>query len=482
MSLIKNICLYSDVDSQSNFEVMGDWLLSPARKLFGGGNVVYLKNSNSSLRFVKPEKVLSVPKRSPIIELAIKISSIAGLILLPLGLLFKSIALASNAKTREIFLDWKKPYLSSSNLPHDKLISELYEECVRKGLTKELYFEIVSNPTNYLEFVSLFHSENVFSPLKFSECACSNTGEFNRLLNNRRNNIEDKIVKDMLKAKVAKKPLNLLSLGSGNLLQDWILIGKLIKSGVKEINYTLVEPNLDPKLLEEFIKFFKDLEDCNIKIENYKYLKEFQENQNPPIKQDAVLAIDFDELAENDNWAHVNQARSLLSDQGNLYLSFGGDDISINQQSNQDFYARKGPANLISSDFANFQAKDHVSIATSLNQMLSLNMNPPILMELVSRKVPNIEITIVGNPEQGSNLKINLESFSTIDSKISVQFIESSNLDSKKFDLILTGAFEKDQLPQKSCDLLKETGIAYLMQRNGLEKISQTGTRKMLYI
>ena len=117
------------------------------------------------------------------------------------------------------------------------------------GKTAQYLFRFY-NPKDYLianECSITGHRVWLFPRL--NECSCCNSRNFNRFLNTRRQEIEDKMILDVTTQFPlnTNEPIRYLGFGAGGLLQDFINIGKLMRVGYKQIDVVL----LDPKFIRD---------------------------------------------------------------------------------------------------------------------------------------------------------------------------------------------------------------------------------------
>lgn len=351
------------IHSNSNgngFEQTADFLLLPLRFTFSGKRFVYLKNNTESYRYQKPDGYFVArffpPEKEAEEEklvawkVTLKIIFLSPflLVMTPLGLLLKAFSLIS-PETRAAYQNWTEIKPCST---HMNDLQNLYDTCVQKGLKEELHLEIAHHPLSYLEFSQL---DNVgryhFPPLSLSECACNKPEAFDRLSSLRRWRFEKEILAHIETTHPNKEDtVHLLSMGSGALLQEWILIGQLKKKGYHKISLTAVDPQYgeekglgawlseSPKALEKFKDFFKDSPD--IKIQHFSNIYEVLKQAE---KVDAVLAIDYDEFVlssaldakhlENNkiSFAALDlfKAKRFLKENGKLFLGFINSDLVL---------------------------------------------------------------------------------------------------------------------------------------------------------
>lgn len=316
-----------------------------------------------------------------------------------------------------------------------------------------------------------------FSPLRLSECSCVRTGEFNRLRTQRRADMENRICYDLqLTCQNLDEPINILSLGAGGFLQDWILLGQLIKSGYTNINYSAIDPEIKSINLERFTQFFEDFEGVNVNV-NYYGNVDWYTSVNPEQNLNAVIAIDFDDLNTSGCWSDINTLRKLLMEnQGKFYMSYNKDDIVIDSSSTLDLCECKGFYDLMHSDLAqnfNILPDEPISIAVSatnenLGSLFAYKVVVPIIFYLHANCKEATEINLVVQGQTEDTLRSDLESFSDDLLTIKVAFVD--DVVEQKFDLIVTYCREDISLAQETSNYLKNDGVAYRFGINGTRK------------
>lgn len=184
----------------------------------------------------------------------------------------------------------------------------------------------IKNIDKYL--LSQPESHQVLLYPELTECSCANHN-FDRFKNSRRKDLEQKIM-----LAVAEKftladnfQLNVLSLGSGGLLQDFILICQLILQGQKNIYYVIYEPNLNQNALRQLkvLVLFAANNGIFLKIDHYSDLTDYKNNGPIDKRFHLVHAIDFDVLENAFN--DMIFFHHLLDTKGIFYLSFHGYDF-----------------------------------------------------------------------------------------------------------------------------------------------------------
>lgn len=178
----------------------------------------------------------------------------------------------------------------------------------------------------------MLDGEQGFLPLFLSECACVNGGSFNRLQNNRRNNIENHIIQNTLFDLPKTEQLDYLGFGSGHLLEDLFIIVKLIQAGYININIHLVDPIYQGNINEfDSINQFRCIllalvKQEKIKIDTcfYESIESYQ-NSNSIKKIKIATAIDFDD--HDKAFKELTKIFSVLSSEGKFYLAYSGYDL-----------------------------------------------------------------------------------------------------------------------------------------------------------
>lgn len=91
---------------------------------------------------------------------------------------------------------------------------------------------MVENPRKFCVREGYSAPRTEFSPLEVSECACVNTGAYDRPITDRRHNFENAMIQDLRQQFPNKdQTIRIMSLGCGDLLQETILLGRLILEG-----------------------------------------------------------------------------------------------------------------------------------------------------------------------------------------------------------------------------------------------------------
>lgn len=128
--------------------------------------------------------------------------------------------------------------------------------------------------------------------------------------------------------------LNYLSLGSGELLQDFIILIKLLKLGFKNIKVSLIEPlGFKERIQSEFdwiIYISREL-NVNLTINYYRSIFHYQQTNDEPI--DVAVAIDFENIFKSECFSDVMMTQSLLSDNGFFFFAMQEHHLLIEKNS-----------------------------------------------------------------------------------------------------------------------------------------------------
>lgn len=249
---------------------------------------------------------------------------------------------------------------------HPDDLKSLWDVCDNRGLLRDFFLAMVQNPRKFCVREGYSSPKTTFPPLQLSECACGNTGAYDRLFTDRRDSFENAMIQD-LKQQVPQKDqtVHILSLGCGDLLQETILIGRLILEGFSSIDMTLVDFWEDDEVFENLQEFFnRTFPEITIQWTRAETISDIP----PQARFQLIYAIDFDDLfaayEKNEEWLYdgfnliesaepeeslqrkasfdkfdsglgdIIQARSLLTSSGALFLGAGGLDMRISSSNN----------------------------------------------------------------------------------------------------------------------------------------------------
>lgn len=298
----------------NKFDKIGNYLLKPL-DIIAPRREVWITTGDSEGKKSYNYKVLE-DSSSFIKSLVIKIVKFCCLPFVILGMIIKAIGLL-DPDAPEIYYPWEKSL------------------CVIESFDK-----ILESPENYTTlFASFLYAFNKSIIPPFSECACSVGGTFNRSDNDRRRNIENEIHNHMTKEFPPQLTPNIryLSLGSGGLLQDFINIGKLIKSGYKSIECFLVDQRIDllqVKLFWIYINNYAKMHGSTVEVNGLTHFDDLIKSF-PDTRMDVISAIDFETLPESIDL--ILASRKILDTKGKLFVSYTRFDWIMDQSKLIDF-------------------------------------------------------------------------------------------------------------------------------------------------
>ena len=232
-------------------------------------------------------------------------------------------------------------------------INDIFLFAQNNKLSRDLLNDFISDQKNWLVPIKDFSSATVLLP-HLEECACCGSDYFNRFKNNNRQQAEDLIISDITQRfpDPSTNVINYLSFGGGQLLQDFIIVSKLMLLSYK-MNINLVDPShckyscegetITP---ERYLKIVNDedvLQENEISVIKSKALLQFEslssmasEMGNPVVihaflsmddfkrkctmQQDLIAAIDIDDFykgAFNDGI----KAQLSLHENGKMFLA-----------------------------------------------------------------------------------------------------------------------------------------------------------------
>ena len=159
-------------------------------------------------------------------------------------------------------------------------------------------------------------------------------GRFDRKTSPVRKSIEKDILADIEEV-MAKEPqgtpVRLLSLGSEGLLQDWFVVGQLIRQGKTQIDLTIVNQQLLKEPCEEFEKLCKALksEGISINLPFFPSVEQCAKIQKLPFH--CVYAVNYCALLtfKKDTWRNLVSARKIVAPAGHLFVSYLDEILTI---------------------------------------------------------------------------------------------------------------------------------------------------------
>lgn len=375
MELIKFIT-NQNLNSTSIVEQIGDLILTPAH-LFCGKKFVYFPTGRQSIEIVQDNILLQkvMHQIGPWSKTAVKIILSPFIVLLPLGLLIKSISLI-NTNTRNAY-----------RVPIEKLTYQ--------NLSKEIYFDIAKHPLCYFQYEpsNFGPSQYTFTPLNLSECACNNEA-FNRLTSPHRMQLEERLVHDLTPLVSKKQPPRILSLGCGQLLSEFRFIGLLLAAGHTEIDLDLIDP-VKEDVLKNLVEFYKRL-GISVRMNWYNNVSAYKK-EHPEANVDALFVMDYDEMVDGDGTAANDfiTAREHLTPTAKTYLGFSGACV-ITKDNQYEFLNTTGQIqafiHIFDRELPNFN-KSTLRVGIPKQAPRSLEFLIAVTEWAKKKKIPNIEIT-----------------------------------------------------------------------------------------
>lgn len=330
MSSMSTIFLNANSNPNSILEKAGDFFLKPVRATFKGHRFVFFKKDQQILRYENFEQKKAIERQEILESMSLlsqrdialkKVIEIARWGLVPLGFPLKMIAFCASKKVREGYKNWTPLDLSTKD--EDSIINLFYSLDLQ--FVPEFYKDIAHHPLRYAHFQEDANSKVFFFfPLRFWECGCLNS-RFNRLLSDRRSNIEKAIISDLKKRCSVESLISILSFGSGGLFQDFVILGKLIQIGYKRISFSLLDPQIDNEKVDSLRNFAENIPDVQIEIKSYKNIREISQDE----MFDTAYAIDFDQFEYKKSQPPLDAIETLkhLKPEGRFYLSFYQEDL-----------------------------------------------------------------------------------------------------------------------------------------------------------
>jgi hypothetical protein len=355
---LAGLALYKNKYPTSWLETVGDTLLTPLPTLLRHRPFVAIKNELTGRQCLYTPANTSKSRLRVVGEIA---ASVATLPIALAGLALKAINLGCSKEARELYLHGEPPLQppfknpKPVNLFHPEGIRqravnlrEMALFATKKGCSLPFLRELIEHFSDYGIYThdGGLDGDHVILPPYLSECACLNSGNFNRFKNRRRTEIEDQMVQDAIAAfHPAQSSIRYVGLGVGGLLQDFINIGKLMLVGYKDIDVALIDPSLKPrklgdpprehynaKLLAQFQFLSKVAEQEGIRlwICTYPTVADYQQ-ANPEAKVQIISAIDFEDF--DSAFADLLSCHHLLAPEGKMYLSWGLEDLCFGANS-----------------------------------------------------------------------------------------------------------------------------------------------------
>ncbi|MCH9610126.1 MAG: hypothetical protein S4CHLAM81_02120 [Chlamydiales bacterium] len=202
---------------------------------------------------------------------------------------------------------------------------------IERGKAAQHLFEFLDDPKQYLILsYGMMDGSYVTLPPLIRECACVNSGNFNRFMTDRRTQLETSLLQNVVtNFPPESSEIRYLGFGAGELLQDFINVGNLMRAGYKKIEVVLVDPALklvanddEMRDQDQFEFLFAVAHELGIKF-SVEYHHSYR---NTSGKFHIIAAIDHDyflSTAFEDSVA----VHSLLKPNGRYYLAFDRYDL-----------------------------------------------------------------------------------------------------------------------------------------------------------
>jgi|GEM_PF-2095326 len=352
-------------------------------------------------------------------------------------------------------------------------INTALEFAMVNNLTAELLDEIINNLQDYVFEINSWIGGHTVNLLPFlSECSCVNSSNFNRCHNTRRQDLEKEILSYAEENLSIQEKLHYLSLGSGGLLQDFVLIGKLLLQGYQDIEVNLVEPDLDERSLQQFnfLMLVAQQKGIKLTINHFTSIQECQVQQ-PQVKYQLISAIDFDD--HETAFADVMTCQSLVASNGRFYLAYGKTNLCfdsircVKQDQVENKIVTHIGSDHSSSEHAN---KEHLHIAVVSDTLIDYKTCKKLLTQLARNPHKKISLTMLqpkkldyfGNSTEDNNPQFNsanltqyFKLFMPTDVEIEVNLVSDAETLKKrllsgemKFDTAILSAFMEENTIQ----------------------------------
>jgi len=208
----------------------------------------------------------------------------------------------------------QKPYMIKKSEEFLPLIERLYKEDLSKLISEEKNnILIMSNDRLKLKGTSL------------DECICEFSHAHDRTSpDNTRVKIENSILNHIKENFDKNQTVNLISLGSGMLLQDLLIIINLVKTGFYSINLRLVEilfnKHVECEDFNALILALKNyLKKHGIKL-NFEYEYHDKNNELKEHTADILYAIDYEDYMDYNDYSYKNQNLHRITHENMLRL------------------------------------------------------------------------------------------------------------------------------------------------------------------
>jgi hypothetical protein len=205
--------------------------------------------------------------------------------------------------------------------------------------------------------------------------------------------------------------------GAGGLLQDLIIIGKLIQKGFKNITVFFVDPKVDSNNVKEFELMLNKLKGVTVRALCPPFF-------GPKMKLDAIYSTDLDDLnhSEGDCWSSVFWAKNALTDTGKFYLF--GDNTALILDKNDHLQDLLQGADtffekfLVPSKLPDWSNVAKIKVIAAKDNRQKLNFNCPRLAKVVQILFKQfgkpIDLQLYGNEIFPSAYRLNADANSKV--------------------------------------------------------------------
>jgi hypothetical protein len=446
MHLINNLLFTPRINTTSTVEQTADWLLTPARILFGERKVFVFQDGAV---YAPAQQEGSVSSNEQI-ETARKILALITLPLAAVGAALKLTCL-SNQKYRNFCTKKIPEHPLTYPKRFEKLLQHVHETA---------------------DFVLEQPGMIRFKPLGLFECSCEN-GAFHRLKSPRRNRLEQAIV-ERLAQHDTNQPIRLLSMGSGGLMSDFLTLEKLVLAGFKKISIDCVDTaGIHPDQLENIRKFFAEYPEVTLDIQGYQSIDLLPAEKT---NYAALLAIDYNALASFDDrerltcTADLMKAYRRLAQDGFIGLGFSDEDTLFGPQMEP----------IVLSSQPSITCTLAADMTQRLVQKEELLISLPTIWFAGASHIFMLSLSFALEQSARRYNKISLSCLEKADNETLLPFqammqalfptstIEiSAHEQDKTYDLLFTGSLEEEFRSKQYLSFLNPESTAYIMYPEG---------------
>jgi hypothetical protein len=281
-----------------------------------------------------------------------------------------------------------------------------------------------------------------------------------------------------------EQPLQLLSMGSGGLMSDFITLEKLVLAGFKEITIDCVDPEgIDEGRVKRVQTFFSEYPGAKVKMQAYKNIDEVPTER---AAYASVLAVDYDVFGYVDYCVPANRKMyKRLSGAGDLIKAYrrllATGFLALGYSNEDSFSGPKLDPILLTSQRSVIHTLGR-DIIQQLPQQEKLTLGVTSLefaehvtsslfafafaVEKSARNFRKITLLCLADCEDQDKIK----QFETLmcayfpKSEIEITF---SNEHEQKCDMLFTGTIEKEFISKEYLSFIKPESTTYIMDRPG---------------